>query len=86
MSLSWWPAPLIRKDFERFWAFVRVPGPVVADLQTLTGVEARRVSTSTRDIAAVTTRTGSGSGSTARYGASPRRSAARCGAEPLSSR
>ena len=60
-------------------------GPVIADLEKLTGVESA-ASTSTRAIAATTIPTGSGSGSAARCAGSPKPSAARCGAAPPSSR
>ena len=61
-------------------------GPVIADLEKLTGVEVRSAaSTATRAIAVTTTRIGSRSGSPARSDVSPRPSDARCVAElPLS--
>src|ERR1700729_641871 len=52
-------------------------GPVIADLEKLTGVAVRRF-TATRAIAATTIPTGSRSGSAARSAASPRPSVARC--------
>jgi transposase, IS5 family len=51
-------------------------GPVIAELEQLTGVETRRIH-STRATAATTTRRSSGSGSPARPAGSPARSAAR---------
>ena len=51
-------------------------GPVVADMEKLTGVEARRIQ-STKGTAATITRTGSGSGSRDRFAASRLPSGAR---------
>src|SRR5262245_17774416 len=55
-------------------------GPVIADLEKLTGVMARH-NHGTRAIAATTIRTGSRSGSPAKSSVSPGPSAARCAAE-----
>jgi len=51
-------------------------GPVVREIETLTGIETRRIHVD-RAIAAITTRTSSGSGSAARCAASPPPSVAR---------
>ena len=59
-------------------------GPVITDLEKLTGVAVRQ-STATRAIAATTIPTGSGSGLAARSAASQKSFAARCDAEPPSS-
>ena len=59
-------------------------GPVITDLEKLTGVAARRIH-ATRAIAATTIPTGSRSGSAARFAVPPKLSAARCGVAPPSS-
>ena len=60
-------------------------GPVIAELEALTGVEIRRIHVD-KAIAATTTPRNSASGSAARYAASPPRSVARCVAALRSSR
>jgi transposase, IS5 family len=60
-------------------------GPVIAELEALTGVETRRIHVD-KAIAATITKRSSASGSAARCAASPPRSAARCAAAPRSSR
>src|SRR5689334_4827269 len=54
-------------------------GPVVAELEALTGVETRRIHID-KAIAATTTHRSSASGSVARCAASPPQSAAKCAA------
>src|SRR5215469_12303288 len=60
-------------------------GPVVTELEALTGVETRRIHVD-KAIAVTTKPRSSASGSAARCAASPPRSAARCAAAPRSNR
>jgi hypothetical protein len=60
-------------------------GPIIADLEKLTGIEVHRIHVD-KGYAATTIRTASASGSVVKCGASPSRSAARCGGGRPSSR